>query len=88
MLSLAIIAVDWPTMVGQRDDVGGITILQRIGVDEIGVQTEWSGLDAVEQRMIALLMQRIPAHMRNFQAGIAWMDERDIARHPAQPGER
>src|SRR5215208_622704 len=55
-----------------------------IRVHEIGMQTLRSHRDAVEQRMRLDDIERVPAHVRDFQVGIVRCDAADVARDPAQ----
>jgi hypothetical protein len=51
---------------------------------EIGVQSVLAGRNAVEQLVSAPNIERVPAHMRNFQAGIGRFDRDDIAGNPVE----
>src|ERR1043166_5386224 len=51
-------------VVGLRDQVGALLRLELVGVHEIAVQSLRPERDAVEQRMRAELVERVPAHVR------------------------
>ena len=53
-------------------------------MNEIGVQAGFAGRDAGEHGMRPQPVQIVPAHMRDFQQGIARPDRRDVAGDPAQ----
>ncbi len=55
-----------------------------IRMHEIGVQAVGAGIDAVEQRMRRVDLQRVPAHVRDLERGIARRDGAHLAADPAQ----
>jgi porphobilinogen synthase len=57
----------------------------RIGMHEIGMPAIGAGRYVLQQWVFARRIQRVPAHMRNFQPGIVRLDQPHIARHPAEP---
>ena len=65
-------------------DIGRIARLQGVGVHEIGMQAVRAHLDAFEQRMIALWMKVVPAHMRDLQGRIVRLDRLDLAGDPVE----
>src|SRR5690606_25954607 len=76
---------DGSAIVRLRHEIRSAAKLQLIGVNEIGVQAVISSLDAVEQRMRLAQVERIPAHMRNFERGIRRHNAVDFALKPSQP---
>src|ERR1700722_12811367 len=77
---------DGAAVVGLRDEVGAVGDLELIGMHEVGVQAAGAGGDAVEQRMMAQLVERVPAHVRDFQARVVRRDAVDLAGDPAEAG--
>src|SRR5262249_44167484 len=74
-----------PAVIGFGDDVRRLGRPEVERVHEIGVRALRPERDAVEQRMRAALIERIPAHVRNLQARVGGRDAIDLARDPAEP---
>ncbi len=53
-------------------------------MDEIGVQAVGPGSDPVENRVGALRLERVPAHVRDLEPRIGGPDRRDVAGNPAE----
>ena len=45
-----------------------------IGMDKIGMEPVFAQWNSVEQRVRLPWLKGIPAHMRNLEGGIAWLD--------------
>ena len=76
---------DRAAVIGFRHKIGAIRHFELVGMDEIGVQALRPERQAVEQRMRPIDVERVPAHMRNFQVRITGRDAIDLAGDPAQP---
>ena len=70
-LSLATNAVIGPRIVGGGDQRIGARRHEMIGVHEIGVEARIAGRDALEQSVLARELERVPAHMRDLERGVA-----------------
>ena len=77
-------AVTGAAVVGLGDEIGALGRLEMIRVHEIGVQPVRADVDAVEQRMRPLRVERVPAHMRDLQRRVRRRDAVDLAGDPAQ----
>src|SRR5262245_54133397 len=66
-------------VVGLGHQIGAALRLEVVGVHEIGVQPFGSKPNAVQQRVRAAFVQRVPAHMRDFQARVGRCDAIDLA---------
>src|SRR4051812_14860627 len=72
------------TIVGVGDEAIPVGRVEMIRVHEIAVQPVGPERDAVEQRVVAALVERIPAHVRDLQIRIAWCNAVDFAGNPPQ----
>ena len=55
------------------------------GVDEIGVETVLARRNAGKQRVVAHHLERVPAHVRDFQLRVGGRDLHHVAGNPAEP---
>ena len=85
MLSRADDRGDRAAIVGLGHEIGALRHLELIGVHEIGVQALRPERQAVDQLVRPRDIERVPAHVRNFQLRIARRDAIDFAGDPAQP---
>ena len=66
-------------IIGLRDQINMTRRSLLIGVHEISVQAIGSERDTVRHRVIRQHIDRIPAHMRDFQIGVGRRDTIDFA---------
>src|SRR5262249_36308240 len=70
---------DRAAIVGIGHEVAAIRHREMVAMDEIGVQPTGAERDAREQRVIPMLVEGVPAHVRNLQPGIAGLDAAHFA---------
>src|SRR6516165_4066835 len=75
---------DRSAVIGIGDEIGAVGDREMIAVHEIGMQTPRTERDAGEQGMRLALVERVPAHMRDLQVGIARLDATHFAGDPAE----
>jgi hypothetical protein len=71
-------------IVGLSDEIRWIRWRELEGVHEIAVQALCSERNAVDQRMRPPRVERVPAHMGDFQIGVGRPDAIDLACYPSQ----
>ncbi len=75
---------DRAAVVGLGHQIGALVGLEMERVHEIGVQALRPDRDAVEQRMRPARVERVPAHVGNFQARVGRRDAIDLARRSSR----
>src|SRR6202051_205124 len=75
---------DRAAVLGIGHKIGALRRIELIRVHEIGVPALWAECQAVEHRVRSRHIERVPAHMRDFQVRIARHNAIDFAGDPAQ----
>ncbi len=73
---------DRPAIISARDHVVLVRGVQMIRVHEISVAALIAQRQPFQHRMLAHQIERVPAHMRDFQILVARRDLFDVAQNP------
>ncbi len=77
-----------PAVIGARQHVSLIGRIEVIGVNEITMAALRAQRQTLQHRMLPDHVERIPAHVRNFQILFARRNLHDVAGDPVEPGRR
>src|SRR5438046_648039 len=69
-------------VVGSQHYVRGLARGEVIRVHEIAVEAVRPKSQIIEQRMWPQAIERVPAHVRNLEVRVPWLDPHDIAGDP------